>query len=416
MSTAYPDTYNLVTYALAISDADPLRPAAAFRERGRASPREPRRRGPPQAAGSLPGTRTPTVGYTRSPWRARAVYVGGSFEHVGWGGGPVASSRRRRDRDGDCLGSRAERAPSLSVDALTVSGSELVGGGEFERLGGQERRSLAAVNIGDGAVTPWNPTVDGSSGGSSWYQDSTIYVGGVFAAVGGRPRESLAAVDATSGAALTWNPNVGSIFGGQGVRTLALSGSTVYADGTFSTISAQNTIPPSRPGRHHRARQPGADPIPSKNDAAAVATLSISTLARASVRGAGGARQPIVVLAHTRRPGPSGGAGRASRSGRTPHGPGGESARRSRVPMGELTEARGARARAAARLSPEAPQHLRALWPPRLRGSPALDRHSLVQRSRSNGVPSPPPSPRFHEAAFWPRAGPSGRGATGYDG
>jgi hypothetical protein len=63
---------------------------------------------------------------------------------------------------------------------------------------------------------------------------TTVYAGGGFTTVGGQARNGLAALDATTGAATAWNPNANET-----VWALAVSGTTVYAGGGFTTIGGQ---------------------------------------------------------------------------------------------------------------------------------------------------------------------------------
>ena len=65
---------------------------------------------------------------------------------------------------------------------------------------------------------------------------STVYAGGEFTSIGGQTRNYIAALDAGTGAATDWNPNAsGGIFQPL-VLALAVSGSTVYAGGSFTSI------------------------------------------------------------------------------------------------------------------------------------------------------------------------------------
>jgi predicted small secreted protein len=72
----------------------------------------------------------------------------------------------------------------------------------------------------------------------------TVYAGGSFTSVGGQPRNYIAAIDATTGSATGWNPDVAGL--GNDVRdaitevhALAVSGQTVYAGGRFNSIGGQ---------------------------------------------------------------------------------------------------------------------------------------------------------------------------------
>jgi hypothetical protein len=64
--------------------------------------------------------------------------------------------------------------------------------------------------------------------------DSTVYVGGAFTTIGGQTRHHIAAVDTTNGFATGWNPNADDV-----VYSLAASGGTVYAGGQFTNIGGK---------------------------------------------------------------------------------------------------------------------------------------------------------------------------------
>ena len=65
--------------------------------------------------------------------------------------------------------------------------------------------------------------------------DSTVYAGGGFTSIGGQIRHNLAALDATTGAATAFNANPDDE-----VLALAVSGSTVYAGGYFDSIGGRH--------------------------------------------------------------------------------------------------------------------------------------------------------------------------------
>jgi hypothetical protein len=64
---------------------------------------------------------------------------------------------------------------------------------------------------------------------------STVYVAGSFTSIGGQSRSYLAALDATTGLATAWNPNPN-----ERVNTLLLSGATVYIGGGFTAIGGKS--------------------------------------------------------------------------------------------------------------------------------------------------------------------------------
>jgi len=128
---------------------------------------------------------------------------------------------------------------SSDVNALAVSGSTVYAGGKFTRIGGQTRNRIAALDAATGNATAWDPNAN------SWVfslavSESTVYVGGFFNSIGGQTRNGIAAMDAATGNASAWNPNASGGFPNSIVFALAVSGSTVYAGGKFTSIGGQN--------------------------------------------------------------------------------------------------------------------------------------------------------------------------------
>jgi len=128
-----------------------------------------------------------------------------------------------------------------TVYALAVSGSTVYAGGDFScfKSSGDNpitRNFIAALDA-TGAATSWDPDADGSVYALA-VSGSTVYVGGDFSCFkssGDNPitRNFIAALDAT-GAATSWDPDAdGSVY------ALAVSGSTVYAGGDFTTIGGE---------------------------------------------------------------------------------------------------------------------------------------------------------------------------------
>ena len=99
------------------------------------------------------------------------------------------------------------------VFALTASSTRVYLGGDFTRVGGALRRSLAALDARTGRLLDWRmPLLRNGDGldatnayvGALAFAASRLYVGGVFSAIGGHPRSGLAALDPRTGAVLSW--------------------------------------------------------------------------------------------------------------------------------------------------------------------------------------------------------------------
>lgn len=176
------------------------------------------------------------------------VYVGGNFTHVGGvernylaafdavSGAPTAWNPNVYNGR---LSLTSTSFDFPTVSALAVSGRTVYVGGLYDKIGGQVRTNLAALDAVTGAVTSWNPAINHF--GASFFglnqvcalavSGSTVYVGGGFSDIGGLYRNNLAALDAVTGQAAAWNPAAGST-----VRALAISGGWVYAGGYLNSI------------------------------------------------------------------------------------------------------------------------------------------------------------------------------------
>jgi hypothetical protein len=99
------------------------------------------------------------------------------------------------------------------------------------------RNHIAALSAATGAATAWNPDAGGASFTGVFalaVSGSTVYVGGDFTSIGGQTRNCIAALDAATGVATAWNPNAAGR-----VLALAVSGSTVYAGGGFAHVGGE---------------------------------------------------------------------------------------------------------------------------------------------------------------------------------
>jgi len=171
--------------------------------------------------------------------RGGLVYVAGNFDIVGGqarkGLAAVdATSGAPSAWNPQLERSEASQIPDLWVFGLDVVGNTVYAAGVFGHVGGQVRHNIAAIDATTGAPTAWNPYATefirsmAISGG-------TVYVGGPFSSIGGVSRNNLAALDATTGAATAWSPDaIGGV-----VLALTANGNAVYAGGNFDHIGGQ---------------------------------------------------------------------------------------------------------------------------------------------------------------------------------
>jgi predicted small secreted protein len=126
------------------------------------------------------------------------------------------------------------------VEALVLSGSTLYVGGQFTSIGGQTRNHIAALEATTGNATDWDPNANGAAYRLT-VSGATLYASGTFTSIGGQTRHYIAALDATTGNATAWNPNPENPLPEYHplVLDLAVSGTTVYACGRFTSIGGQ---------------------------------------------------------------------------------------------------------------------------------------------------------------------------------
>jgi hypothetical protein len=163
------------------------------------------------------------------------VYVGGDF--ISFGSTPVL--RNHIAALDATSGAPTAWDPNANdrVRSLAVSGSTVYAGGSFTSFGSTpvSRNYIAAVNADPssenfGKPTAWDPNADDLVR-SLAVSGSTVYVGGYFASIGGQTRNGIAAIDA-NGVATAWDPNMSGY-----PNALAVSESTVYAGGQFFAIA-----------------------------------------------------------------------------------------------------------------------------------------------------------------------------------
>jgi hypothetical protein len=165
------------------------------------------------------------------------VYVGGSFTTIG--ANSQSRNRIAAIETADPGNAILTWNPNANgtVNALVVDGSTVYAGGSFMSIGADTRNRIAAISSTTGVATSWNPNATTGAVNALVVDGSTVYVGGSFTTIGAnsQSRNRIAAIETADpgNAILTWDPNLNGT-----VNTLAVSGSTVYAGGSFTTIGA----------------------------------------------------------------------------------------------------------------------------------------------------------------------------------
>jgi hypothetical protein len=164
------------------------------------------------------------------------LYIGGFFNSVG------GQTRNNIAAIDTVAGTATTWNPNADdpVSAMVVNGGTLFVGGSFNNIGGQARVAIAALSTTTGAASAWNANVGNTNFSvySLVLSSATLYVGGWFTSIGGQTRRHIAALNATTAAVTSWNPDAGDA--NYYVHTLAISGSTIYAGGSFYNIGGQN--------------------------------------------------------------------------------------------------------------------------------------------------------------------------------
>ncbi|MEY2538879.1 MAG: hypothetical protein QOG67_2619 [Verrucomicrobiota bacterium] len=161
------------------------------------------------------------------------VYAGGYFGTIG--GQPRASIAAISATDGNATSwdpsGHYFTGPAV-VETLAVADSTVYAGGVFTTIGGQTRNNVAALSATDGTATTWDPNPN-SEVATLAVSDQLVYVGGYFTTIGGQTRNKIAALNASDGTATSWDPDATAT---ANVLALAISGSTIYAGGNFPSI------------------------------------------------------------------------------------------------------------------------------------------------------------------------------------
>jgi len=170
-----------------------------------------------------------TIAYAKN-----TVYVGGDFTAALVNGKPVARGRLAAidARTGELL----PWAPVADgrVKSLVADGSSIYLAGDFARVAGQKRDSLARVDATSGALhSTFKHSISGRPM-AAFAAHGRLYVGGTITAVDGQKRDRLAAFSLGSGTLDTrWRPTVDDQ-----VETIAAAGERVYIGGRFRKVNS----------------------------------------------------------------------------------------------------------------------------------------------------------------------------------
>ena len=129
--------------------------------------------------------------------------------------------------------------PNGAVAVIVPHPNGLLLGGAFTSTNGSTRHNLAAIDLATGKATSWAPATDSdpnSSVAAMALSGSTVYIAGTFSTLGGQPRANFGAVS-TSGALLPLRADTNGH-----VSALAMIGSTVYLGGGFTQVAGSSRI------------------------------------------------------------------------------------------------------------------------------------------------------------------------------
>jgi trimeric autotransporter adhesin len=127
-------------------------------------------------------------------------------------------------------------AGSIATLAFAGDGRTLYLSGFFGQIGGRRRAGLAAVRLGTGLATPWNPAPNGSVEVIR-PRGSVVFVGGDFTQIGGARRNAVAALDATTGRSRSFDAHAAQY---ASVSDLVVGRAALYIAGDFNSLGGRS--------------------------------------------------------------------------------------------------------------------------------------------------------------------------------
>ncbi len=155
------------------------------------------------------------------------VYVVGAFQNVG-GTERFGGAAFRTD-----TGALTSWNPAVegAIRAIAISGNVTYIGGTFTSVNeGKNRKYLAQLDKVTGMTTPWAGDANGNVSALA-ANANQLAVGGAFGKVGGRARERLAAIDMRTGIPTDFNLKINGM-----LRALAGNGTHLYIGGNFVSV------------------------------------------------------------------------------------------------------------------------------------------------------------------------------------
>jgi hypothetical protein len=168
------------------------------------------------------------------------LFAAGNFTRIGGKYRPSLAALNVHDGTAfdwapDTLGPRFAGFPPPLVRTMAMSRGSVYLGGGFDSVGEMNRTCVAELNRATGKVTPWGPKPDDVVWALA-VQGDTVLAGGTFSTVGEwRHRAGLAALDLTTGRLKPWNPNPNGVI----CTAIAVHGDRVLVSGDFSQIGGQ---------------------------------------------------------------------------------------------------------------------------------------------------------------------------------
>jgi len=165
------------------------------------------------------------------------VYAGGDFTAIG--GQP-----RNRMAALDATGAATSWDPNVnnSVLALAENNGIVYAGGAFTSIHSVGRNYLAAIDMATGVPTSWAPNPNGTVNSVAAFvlgkfATLTIYVGGNFTVIGDMNRNHIGAIDA-AGHPTSWNPGTNGEVFTVAAQLTSPGVATIYAGGVFTTVGS----------------------------------------------------------------------------------------------------------------------------------------------------------------------------------